>query len=275
MKRLSIYALLALFYTSLIFPELLAQKTGSGAPDSKRPPSYRKIENKAFDVGEELIFDVNYGFVTAGQAHMAIPSYSWQKGRKCYNVQFLVKSTSFFDSFYRVRDRYESHIDVDGLFPWKFVQQIREGNFKRDFNARFDHDAQKAYTSEGVYPVPMFTQDILSAFYYMRTQDYSGMKPGQKVTLRNFYKDSTYTLTVVYHRKETIEVEAGTFCTIVLEPVMEEGGLFKASGSIYVWLTDDEKKIPVQVEAEIPIGSIKSELTEVKGVKGPVRAKVK
>jgi hypothetical protein len=56
---------------------------------------------------------------------------------------------------------------------------------------------------------------------------------------------------------------------------MEEGGLFKASGSIFVWLTDDEKKIPVQVEAEIPIGSIKSELTEVKGVKGPVRAKVK
>ena len=275
MKRILTYSLLTALYSSLLFSSLLAQKTGSGSAEAAKSPAYRTIDNEAFGVGEELIFDVNYGFVTAGQARMSVPSYSWQKGRKCYYVQFLVKSTPFFDAFYFVRDRYESHIDIEGLFPWRFTQQIREGKFKRDFNARFDHDAQKAYTTEGVFPVPPFTQDMLSAFYYMRTYDYSKLKSGQKVTLKNFYKDSTYTLTVVYHRRETIEVAAGTFKTIVLEPIMEEGGLFKASGRILVWMTDDERKIPIQVDAEIPIGSITSELTEVKGIKGPIRAKIK
>ena len=275
MKRILTYNLLVVLLSLLLGPALLAQKSGGNESEPDKTPKYRVVENNAFDVGEELIFDVNYGFVTAGQARMSIPSYSWQKGRKCYHIQFLVKSTSFMDSFYKVRDRYESHLDIEGLFPWRFVQQIREGTFSRDFTARFDHDAQKAYTSEGVYPVPAFTQDILSAFYFMRTYDYSKMKPGSRVTLKNFYKDSTYTLTVVYHKRETIEVAAGTFKTIVLEPIMEEGGLFKASGSILVWMTDDERKIPVQVDAEIPIGSITSELTHIKGIKGPIRAKIR
>ena len=271
MKTL-IYSSLVLLQITLLFPSVLAQKTGGGAVKAER---FRTVEQKAFGVGEELIFDVNYGFITAGQAMMTIPRYSWQKGRKCYEVQFLVKSKPLLDHLYYVRDRYETHIDAEGLFPWKFSQRIREGGYKRDFSARFDHEAGKAYTTEGEYPLPEFTQDILSAFYYMRAFDFSKMKPGQRVELKNFYKDTTYTLTVVYHRKETIEVEAGTFRTIVLEPVMEEGGLFKASGSIYVWLTDDERRLPVQVEAEIPIGSITSELVEYKGVNGPVRARIK
>jgi len=269
--KVLVYTSLIVFQISLLFPSLLAQKT---APEGK-PPPFRSIEQSAFSVGEELIYDVNYGFITAGQAKMAIPRYSWQKGRKCFHVQFLVKSKPFFDSFYRVRDRYESYIDAEGLFPWKFIQQIREGGYKRDFSARFDHVAEKAYTTEGEYPVPAYTHDVVSAFYFMRTHDYSGMRKGQKVELQNFYKDSTYTLTVVYHGKETVEVEAGTFRTIILEPVMEEGGLFKASGRIFVWLSDDDRRIPVQVDAEIPIGSITSELIEYKGVNGPVRARIK
>jgi hypothetical protein len=275
MKHLLLHSLLIVSQLTLALPELLAQRTSEASRDGVPPPARRTVVNNAFDVGEELIFDVNYGFVTAGQARMAVPSYSWQKGRKCYHLQFLVRSTSFFDRLYRVRDRYESHLDVEGLFPWRFMQQIREGNYKRDFSARFDHDARKAYTSEGVYDLPPFTQDALSAFYYMRTYDYSALRPGQKVTLQNFYKDSTYTLTVIYHRRETITVKAGTFRSIVLEPVMEEGGLFKATGRILLWVTDDERKIPIQVNAQIPIGSITSELTEANGIKGPIRARVR
>ncbi|MBN1449140.1 MAG: DUF3108 domain-containing protein [Bacteroidetes bacterium] len=268
--KMLIYTSLIVLQVTLAFPSLMAQKT---SPEGK-PPPYRSIEQNAFDVGEELIYDVNYGFITAGQAKMAIPRYSWQKGRKCYHVQFLVKSKPFFDSFYRVRDRYESHIDAEGLFPWKFIQQIREGGYKRDFSARFDHSTERAYTTEGEYPVPAYTHDVVSAFYFMRTYDYGSMRKGQKVELQNFYKDSTYTLTVVYHGKETVDVEAGRFRTIILEPIMEEGGLFKASGRILVWLTDDDRRIPVQVDAEIPIGSITSELIEYKGINGPVRARI-
>jgi len=93
--------------------------------------------------------------------------------------------------------------------------------------------------------------------------------------MKNFYKDSTYVLTVKYLGKQTVKVSAGSFRCILLEPVMQEGGLFKASGRIIVWLTDDERRLPVQVDAEIPIGSITSELISYKGVRGPIKAKVK
>ncbi len=238
-------------------------------------PNLRKIEHKAFTMGEELTYDVNYGFITAGEAKMMIPRYATMNNRQCFHVEFTVRSTGFFDNFYKVRDKYESFLDTEALVPWRFIQTIREGSYKRDFEATFDHYKLTAKTKDGEYPIEPLTQDVLSAFYFMRTQSYDGFRPGQKVYLKNFYKDSVYVLTVKYLGKQEIKVEAGTFKTILLEPIMKEGGLFKASGRIIVWVTDDEKKIPVQVDAKIPIGSITSELTSIKGVQWPIRAKVK
>ena len=132
-----------------------AQDNNSGKSE------FRRIEHNAFGVGEHLTYDVNYGFVTAGVAYMTIPRYSTMKGRKCYHIDFRVRSTSFFDALYYVRDRYQSHIDVEGLFPWKFVQRIREGGFKYDFSAWFDNHRNKAFTKDGVYDVPAYTQDVV------------------------------------------------------------------------------------------------------------------
>lgn len=254
-----------------IYPALLAQRSGQAAAAA---PTYRKIDNRAFGVGEELQYDVNVGFVTAGKATLRIPRATTFDGRSCFNIEFNVVSTSFFDALYKVRDHYESHMDMEGLFPVKFVQRIREGSYKRDFDASFDHSRGIATTPDGTYPIEPYTQDILSAFYFMRTYDYSGFRPGQKVYLKNFYKDNSYVLTVKYLGKQTIEVEAGEFRCILLEPITKEGGLFKSTGRVIVWVSDDERRIPVQVEAEIPIGSITSELTSFKGLSGPIRAKV-
>ena len=97
-------------------------------------------------------------------------------GRDVYNVNFNVSSISAFDPFYKVRDHYETYIDVEGLFPWRFEQHIREGGYSRDFSAFFDQRKAKAKTSEGTYDIPKYVSDIVSAFYYARTFDYSKMK---------------------------------------------------------------------------------------------------
>ena len=260
----------------LMFAALPSDSGLEGFPHAslRQQDSFRKLPNEAFDVGEELNYDVDYGFITAGTARIAIPRYSDMNGRKCYHVEFSVNSKPFFDAFYKVRDRYETHIDVDGLFPWKFVQQIREGGYKYDFNAWFDQQRLKALTSKGEFDIEPYSQDVLSAFYYMRTQNYDGFRPGQKIHVKNFARDSVYTLSVKYLGKQTIKVSAGKFNCILLEPIMKAGGLFKASGRIIIWVTDDERKIPVQIEAEIPIGSITTELTSFKGINGPIRAMV-
>ena len=99
---------------------------------------FRKIENNAFLAGEKLTFDVKYGFVTAGVAEMEIPRETRISGRDAYHVTFKVNTVPSFDVLFKVRDRYETYIDKEGLFPWRFEQHIREGGYSRDFSAFFD-----------------------------------------------------------------------------------------------------------------------------------------
>ena len=217
------------------------------------PPGddFRKVENKAFREGEKLTFDVKYGFVHAGVATMSIPQTKRISGRDAYHIVFEVSSVPSFDWVFKVRDRYETYVDALGIFPWRFEQHVREGK----------------------YSIPRYVNDIMSAFYYARTIDYSKMKVGDRVKLYNFYKDKVYDLDVRYLGKERIKVSAGTFDCIMVEPLVQEGGLFKSEGNIIIWLTNDDIKMPVKVKTKIVIGSIDAELTAYEGLYGRLNSK--
>ena len=234
----------------------------------------RTIENKAFSSGEYLKFDVKYGFVTAGDAWMTITDTTIPNGRLCHRVNFAVDSKPFFNWIYKVVDRYSTFLDAKGMFPWRFEQHISEGNFRRDFTADFDQVKHMANTSEKNYRIPAYVHDIMSAFYFARTIDFKGFRPGQKIHLQNFYKDSTYELDVKFKGRQQIEVPAGKFNCIIVEPLAREGGLFKSDRQVYLWLTDDERRMPMKVSTKIVIGSIDSELIEYRGLNGPLTAKV-
>jgi hypothetical protein len=260
MKRTIIYILVLLFLALSL-------------PVSAQIKDFRKIENNAFTVGEKLTYEVKYGFVTAGIAEMAIPKIKRISGRDAYNVVFRVNTVPAFDVFFKVRDRYETYIDVEGIFPWRFEQHIREGGFTKDFSAFFDQRRGKAKTSKGTYDIPPYVNDIFSAFYLFRTLDFSEKKEGDIIKLENFYNDKVYPLDVVYKGKETISVDAGTFDCFIVEPLVVEGGLFKSEGSITIWMTDDELKIPIRVKTKVIIGAIDSELTAYEGLAGEINSK--
>ena len=216
-----------------------------------------------------------YKFITAGKGYFHIkkdPVYI--KGRPCYDVRFRVRSLESLDWLYRVDDRYQTILDVGGIFPWEFNQRIREGNYKRDAKAVFDQVKHRAYVKDTSYKIPPYAQDIVSAFFYIRTFDLSSMPKDTVIYVPNFVDDTTYTLGVKILGKQTIKVDAGKFRCVVIEPLVVEGGLFKSEGRIVIWLTDDDRKIPVKVATEILIGYVESELVRYSGVRGPVDAKI-
>ena len=237
--------------------------------------NFRYIKNEAFGFGERFDYNVGYKFIVAGTGYLQIASEPvFRYGRECYNIQFEVRSLESLDWLYRVRDIYTTIMDVGGIFPWEFTQKIREGNYKRDSKAYFDHVNRKSLFQDSLYDIPEYVQDILSAFYYTRTLDLGSMKKGQIFYLKNYFDGKTYDLGIKIHGKQTTEVDAGKFRCIVVEPMIVEGGLFKADGSIYIWLTDDERKMPVKVAAKIPIGFVEAKLTKYRGLRGPLKAKI-
>jgi hypothetical protein len=216
---------------------------------------------------------VNYGFVTAGLATMEIPKMKRISGRDAYHVFFEVNSVPSFNWMFKVRDRYETYIDKEGIFPWRFEQHIREGNYSRDFAAFFDQRKNIVKTSKGEYETPDFIHDIVSAFYFARTLDYSEYKINDRMHLQNFYKDKIYDLDVKFLGKETVEVPAGKFDCVIIEPLVKEGGLFKHDGNIIIWLSDDDLKVPIKVRTKIIIGYVEAVLTGYEGLAGDFTSK--
>lgn len=267
-----------IFTFLLIFTALLTANSVSFAQDT----TLRSVPNNAFKPGEKLSFEINYGFITAGTAEMIVaPNLVTINARPVYDITFTVNSSSAFGSVYKVNDYYKCYLDQQGLFPWRFEQHIKEGNYTRDFEALFDqvYGKVKTYTGEkdpkkfeGEFDIPKYVHDGISAFYYVRTLSFAGMKTGDVLKLQNFYNDKTYPLDVKYLGKETIEVAAGEFNCIKVQPYFIEGGLFKSEGDITVWLTDDDRKMPIKVSSKIIIGSVDVDLTEYSGV-GPLSSK--
>ena len=219
----------------------------------------RHLPNNAFRIGERLVFSVEYGPVKAGQAIMEVPEIVEVNGRRCYHVIFEAKSSELFSNFFEVKDRVESFMDVDGLFPWRFEKHLREGNFRSDMRIEYDQINHIAITNKDTMDVPPFVQDILSGFYYGRIQE---LQIGKTIYIDHHSGRKIYPLKVKVLKKDRVKVPAGVFTCVVIEPVLKAVGIFKHTGRLRVWLTDDERKIPVLMKSKMIIGSVAAKLIE-------------
>lgn len=232
-----------------------------------RTPEEKKFKrvatNHAFGVGERLEFSVGYGMIKAGTAVMEIPEMVKLEGRKCYHIISTAQSNKVFSVFFKVDDKVESFMDVHGLYSLRYDKHLREGKFKADVSMIFDQDNHLAiyHSGKDTFPAPEYAQDVLSAFYYVRTQD---LKVGKSIFVDNHTDKKNYPLEVKVLRKEKVKVPAGEFDCVVVEPLLKTPGIFEQKGSLTVWLTDDEMKMPVLMKSKVIIGSISTELVSYK-----------
>lgn len=233
-----------------------AEPAGDGA--AAPVPAGDLLSHIPFAPGEELNFAVRYGVVRAGDAKLAVEGLEMVNGEPAYRLASTARSSRFFSTFFEVKDRVESVWSVQRRVPLRFEKHIHEGSYKRNEVVRFDHEAGTAVYADGkVKEIPPGAQDVLSAFYYVRTQN---LTPGDSLEVPNHSDGKNYPLVVRVLRRETITVPAGTFTCVVVEPMLKTAGLFKQEGRLTIWLTDDARKMPVLMKSKVTVGSIVAEL---------------
>jgi hypothetical protein len=232
------------------------------------------VTNTAFIPGEKFTFIVYYdseltGKVTAGTASLEV-SFRTQKidGREVYKAVATGKSKGVFDLFYKVDDRFESFIDTSYMVPWFFTRQTREGEYRKNDEVKFNQFTGTASSRTMNRKVPVGTQDFISAFFYARTVDISGLQPGDFFPMNFFLDDSVYLSRIYFEGREVVQTEAGTFRCLKFKPMVATGNVFSQPYPMNIWVTDDQYRIPVLARSAVVVGSVKMELTGYKGLAG-------
>jgi hypothetical protein len=238
----------------------------------KKSTNLPSVKHNSFKRGERLEFEVSYGWIDAGEAIIEITEEKKSiAGRDVLHVVGKGNSMGTFNWFFKVRDTYETYLDADGIFPWIFVRDIEEGGFKMKQYYTFDQFKRKVKTKKGKqFDVPVGVQDMISAFYYARTFDFSDAKPNQVYEMHIFIDNELWPLRIRYLKKERIKVDKGTYDCMVFVPVVQEGRIFKKEEDMMVWVTDDENKIPIQAKSKIRVGSVTMEIRDYSGLANPV-----
>ena len=213
-----------------------------------------------FGVGERLVFSINYGKINAGEGVLEVVGMVEFQGHPCYRIESTASSNRFFSGFYRVRDKVISYIDRDQLFSRYFMKRLREGTYRKTVEIEFDHVAGKALYHDGrEFDIDPGIHDVLSAFYFVRTLD---LEVGRDVFLSAHSSRENYDMRVIIHSRETVETDLGTFDCFVIQPVMVGEGLFKHEGDLMIYLTADQRRLPVLMKTKLPVGSISVKLRE-------------
>ncbi len=231
------------------------------------------IKNTAFKADEVVTMKVFYSamgaYIGAGEATFTT-SLERFNGKAVYHCTGEGKSYSFFDKFFKVRDKYESYIDTATLVPYKFIRNVDEGGYKKYENVTFNQTAGTAVSTKGVFKVTKCIQDVVSAMYYARNIDFNKYKVNDKIPFDMFLDDEVYHLYIRYLGKEKIKTRYGKFNAIKFKPLLIKGTIFEGGEKMNAWISDDPNHLLLRVESPIAVGSIKVDMMGYKNLRYPL-----
>ena len=251
------------------------------------PVKALKESDLAFQSGEKMYFTMHYEFGAinsdVGSAEVALDTVVFN-GRKVFRCVATGKTTRLFDFFFKVREDFRSWFTVDGLRPMKFSRSCHEGRYHAtnlylyDWSDDEPHiDADLYSTKQGqrseVMPLTECTFDLPSLFYFARNIDWDNLEEGVKYPMTFAIDEDVYNVYFIMYGRETIRVKGlGTVRTVRFAAKLLEGEVFKGDEDMRIWISDDDNRLPVYVEAPILVGLASGRLMKVEGLKHPFTA---
>ena len=246
-----------------------------------------RVPAKVFPLGETLVYEVRWDApawvffmptISAGEMTFRFQEKLNYQGVPAYRITADAISSGFLPRItgISVQDSFESIVDAQEFCSFRMIKKTREGKRQRDIFLTFDRKNGKGHFSaydvskqppvelknEEVKNIPACVQDLLSAIYHTRLRD---LKIGENYPLTISDNGVVKEVEVRVKKRETVESAAGTFSALKVETVSVFGGLFKSGGSLLVWVSDDDYKIPVKFEAKVKIGKLFGSIKKMQG----------
>ena len=234
--------------------------------------------NTAFQSGETLRFKGSYYmsslWADLAEVKMDVADFS-TGGRSLYSITATASTFSNYDSFFKIRDLFQTWIDKNEVKPYIFKRVVDEGGYKFSMKYIINRNTLQAkyefirgpITRNSVIKITEGTQDLVSVLYYVRTIDFEKVQIGKSISIPTLIDDKVEDIVLTYRGKENIKTEVfGTVqCYKIGISAKNKAVVNKETNNI--WLTANSNKVPVLVKAEIPVGSIQLRLVETKGLK--------
>jgi hypothetical protein len=204
-----------------------------------------------FGSGEHADYQVKLGVVSVGSGSVEVVGVENLGGVPTFHARMRVSGGM---GPARVDDRYESWIDVAGVFSRRFVQDVHEVSYRRQRSYAFDSVHRTWRRTDGSDDTGTMPTDEplddLSFMYYVRTLP---LNVGDEYRLNRYFKESGNPVVLRVVRRQTVDVPAGRFRTVVVQPTIRSSGLFGEGGRAEIYFTDDERRIPVLIKSRVPV----------------------
>lgn len=226
-----------------------------------------------FGPGERLEFTVSLEGQEMGKGAMEIPGRIEKNGEEAYHLVSTLKTNKLVSFFWRMDDRVESYLDVDGLFSRGMLVHQRRKKKEMGKSVEFDQNLHRATEfkndQQSVFEIPPKVQDPLSAIYYFRAQ--RELKIGQSVFIDLHQNGRNLQMEMKVLERDEVETRAGKFKTFRVLATVPEEGLFGSEGEVLMWFTEDPLHIPVMMESQSRRGRITARLSSHQAGENPNR----
>jgi len=256
--------------TSVVFcflvPGLLLGASASGAEEQTIAPPPAGIQ--AFHPGETLTYNVSWSSVfSAGTVTMTVERSELPEGRE--GLRFVVRGRTqgLVDKVFPVNNAVQSVFDPQLMQSLSYSLRESYGKKKRLRVTEFDHAKKTAVCRLNEDPpvtltVPDPVQDGLSLLYFLRTKE--DLVIGRRMDIDVVDSGKNWTIEVSILAREKVATAAGKFDTIKVRTYPKHMGDSVKKREVFLWLTDDDRKIPVLMKSTLKVGSFVFKLVDMK-----------
>ena len=229
--------------TILATSAMLGMPLAGGAQEVLETPNARQAV--PFVVVEELTYKATFGKLPAGTARMRVDCIEMVRGRPAYHVVFSIDGGV---PFFRVRDRYESWIDVETLSSVRHRQEIAEGRYRRTTVYEiYPELASYRKNNDSLVASVANPLDDGSFIYAVRA---AAIEVGETRREDRYFRPDRNPVVLTGLRRETVSVPAGKYSAVVVAPSIRTKGMFAEGGEAQVWFSDDARRVPLQVKSK-------------------------